>query len=103
MKPSRPMKRRRFVTLVAMSGAAILSSPLSRALASVERARGPKAEAGHRRAPTASIRREIEKQEKSLADQLKVIRAYPLPPGSPMAFAFEPSIQAGAKRKRRRS
>jgi hypothetical protein len=82
------MKRRRFVTLVAMSGAALLTSPLSRAAAAVTRAT---ATAGTgRRAPSPAIRKEIANQEKSLADQLKVIRGYTLPPGSPMAFAFKP-------------
>jgi hypothetical protein len=66
---SRRMKRRRFVTLVAMSGAA---SP--------------------------AIRKEISNQEKSLGDQLKTIRGYALPPGSPMAFAFKPlRARRGAK------
>jgi hypothetical protein len=87
-KSPRRMKRRRFVTLVAMSGAALLTSPLSRAAAAVTRAATP--EAGRRRAPSPAIRKEIQSQEKSLADQLKTIRDYPLPPGSPMAFAFKP-------------
>jgi len=83
---SRRMKRRSFVTLVAMSGAAILTSPLSRAAAAVTRAPAP---AG-RRAASPAIRKEIASQEKSLGDQLKTIRGYALPPGSPMAFAFKP-------------
>jgi len=87
-KPTRRMKRRRFVTLVAMSGAALLTSPLSRAMAAVERARSPVE--GRRRAASPAVRKEIANQEKSLADQLKVIRGYELPPGSPMAFAFVP-------------
>ena len=99
MEPSpRRMKRRHFVTLVAMSGAALLTSPLSRAMAAVDRARKP-AE-GHRRAAPPAVRKEIQNQEKSLADQLKVIRGYPLPPGSPMAFSFQPRI---VERKRRQS
>lgn len=89
-KPTSRMKRRRFVTLVAMSGAALLTSPLSRAMAAVERAKSP-AE-GRRRAASPAIRKEIANQEKSLRDQLKVIRGYDLPPGSPMAFAFAPRV-----------
>jgi hypothetical protein len=92
-----PMKRRRFVTLVAMSSAALLTSPLSRAMAALEK--GGKVARG-RTAPAPAIRKEILNQEKSLADQLKVIRGYELPPGSPMAFAFEPRFTA---RKRERS
>jgi hypothetical protein len=82
------MKRRRFVTLVAMSGAALLTSPLSRAAATVTRATAGAAPG--RRSPSPAIRKEIQSQEKSLADQLKVIRGYTLPAGSPMAFAFKP-------------
>jgi hypothetical protein len=92
------MKRRRFVTLVAMSGLALLTSPLSRAMAAVERARVTKPA---RRAPSPEIRKEIASQEKSLAGQLKTIREYRLPPGSPMAFVFVP--EAPAKRKRGQS
>jgi hypothetical protein len=95
-QPSRRMKRRRFVTLVAMSGAALLTSPLSRAAAAMTRA--TTAAAPGRRAPSPAIRKEIASQEKSLADQLKVIRGYTLPPGSPMAFAFKP-LRAGRRSK----
>jgi hypothetical protein len=94
-KPKERMKRRRFVTLVAMSGAALLTSPLSRAMAAVERAKHPPAVKG--RAASPAVRKEIANQEKSLADQLKVIRGYELPPGSPMAFVFQPRV---ADRKR---
>jgi hypothetical protein len=87
-KLSLRMKRRRFVTLVAMSGAALLASPLSRAAAAVARAKTP--QAGPRHAASPAIRKEIATQEKALSDQLKVIRDYELPPGSPMAFVFEP-------------
>lgn len=98
MEPSpRRMKRRHFVTLVAMSGAALLTSPLSRAMAAVERAKKP---IPGRRAASPAVRKEIRNQEKSLADQLKVIRGYPMPPGSPMAFAFQPRV---VERKRRQS
>jgi hypothetical protein len=94
-KTKHGMKRRRFVTLVAVSGAALLTSPLSRAMAAVERARKPALGAPHAASP--AVRKEIASQEKSLRDQLKVIRDYKLPPGSPMAFAFQPRV---ADRKR---
>ena len=86
-KPPRRIKRRRFVTLVALSGAALVASPLSRAAAAV--ARGAKT-SDARRTPSPAIRREIASQEKALAEQLATIRRYELPPGSPMAFAFKP-------------
>lgn len=88
-KPSRPMNRRRFVTLVALSGAAALTAPLSRAAAPGPRAAGMRASAG-RRPLTPAMRREIASQEKSLAGQLETIRGFQLPPGSPMAFVFTP-------------
>jgi hypothetical protein len=37
---------------------------------------------------TAATRKEIASQKKSVADMLKVIRAYKLPPGSRPAFLF---------------
>jgi hypothetical protein len=40
--------------------------------------------------PSAKMRAEIEKQKKSTADTLKVIRDFKLPPGSVMAFEFHP-------------
>jgi hypothetical protein len=81
------MKRRRFVTLVALSGAALVAAPLSRASAALSRAVAP---APARRPPTPAIRREIVNQEKSLGEQLQTIRKFELPPGSPMAFVFRP-------------
>jgi hypothetical protein len=83
------MNRRRFVTLVALSGAAALTAPLSRAAAPGPRAAAMRASAG-RRPLTPAMRREIASQEKSLAEQLEAIRGFQLPPGSPMAFVFTP-------------
>jgi len=87
-KSSNPMNRRRFVTLVALSGAAALTAPLSGAAAPAPRA-AVRASAG-RRQLTPAMRREIASQEKSLAEQLEAIRGFKLPPGSPMAFVFTP-------------
>jgi hypothetical protein len=41
-------------------------------------------------APPPKLRAEIDKQKKSTADTLKVIRDFKLPPGSVMAFEFRP-------------
>ena len=41
-------------------------------------------------APPPKLRAEIEKQKKSTAETLKVIRDFQLPPGSVMAFEFRP-------------
>jgi hypothetical protein len=84
-KPPRSMKRRRFVTLMALGSAALVTAPLSRAAAAAAR----KAETSPRMASSA-IRKEIANQEKGLKDQLKTIRDFELPPGSPMAFVFKP-------------
>ena len=86
-KPQSTMKRRHFVTLVALSGAALVTAPLSRAAAATRKVAS---QSERRRTPSAAIRREIANQEKGLADQLKVIREFELPPGSAMAFAFKP-------------
>jgi hypothetical protein len=91
-KKSGSMKRRRFVQLVALSGAAVLTNSLGRAAAPSRRtpaASGRAAAAGHHPL-TPAIRKEIANQEKSLAEQLRTIRGYELLPGSPMAFVFEP-------------
>ena len=88
LRSPRTMKRRRFVTLVALSGAALVAAPLSRAARAVTPAAAPGS--AKRRAPAPAVQKEIANQEKSLAGQLKIIRDYELPPGSPMAFAFKP-------------
>lgn len=85
----RTIERRRFVKLVAFSGAAVLAAPLSVATAAPPRRGSQPPAAGHR-APTPAVRKEIANQEKSLAATLATIRKYELPPGSPMAFSFEP-------------
>lgn len=84
-KPS-AMERRRFIQLVAASGAAVLAAPLARPARAAVRRSGT-AEAAPRPV-TVAIRKEIASQKKSLADALKVIRDYKLPPGSPPAFVF---------------
>lgn len=75
----RRITRRRFITLLAAGSAAALTAPAA-----------PTPPATKRPAPGPKVLAEIEKQKKFSADALKVIRAYPLPPGSEMAFAFRP-------------
>jgi hypothetical protein len=50
----------------------------------------PSAHAAHNASAERFVPAEIEKQKKSTADALKVIRNYVLPAGSPMAFSFKP-------------
>lgn len=78
------MRRRRFVKLLAASAAAVLAQPADRALPAAPK-RPARAE---RPAMPAAVRREIESQKKSLADTLRVVRGFKLPPGSPPAFVF---------------
>jgi len=79
-----PMDRRRFIHVLAASGAAILAGGLPRAGAAARKAAPPRAAKPF----PASMERELRNQEKSIADALKVIRAYELPPGSEPATVF---------------
>jgi hypothetical protein len=87
----RKLSRRRFLALIAAGSAAVATAP-ARAIAAPAKARGVKLPA----AVSPKMAAEIEKQKKSTADTLKTIRAYPLPPGSDMAFAFRP-LRPGKK------
>lgn len=80
------MERRRFMKLMAASGAAVLAgaSPGSRAAAAVAR----KKPARSRKPVPPAVEKEIRSQKKSLDETLKVVRAFELPPGSPTAFIF---------------
>jgi hypothetical protein len=86
VKPRRvALSRRRFMTLLAAGSATALVAP-SRA---IEAATAPPAKPAAP-LPPPKLRAEIEKQKKSTADTLKVIRDYKLAPGSVMAFEFRP-------------
>ena len=95
-KKPRTMERRRFVKLVALSGAAVLAAPLSGAPAAPPQRAVLSALSRHR-ALTPAVRREIANQERSLAKTLATIRKYELPPGSPMAFVFRPPRAQGGR------
>ena len=98
------VSRRRFMRLLAAGTAAALASP--RMSAAGTEAKKPVAGAKPRGAAPDTGRmtrarsgepgtrpalpEEIEKQKKSLADSLKTIRDYSLPPGSPASFVFRP-------------
>lgn len=72
--------------LMAASAAAVLTQPVERSLAAAAAKPAP---APVTRAMSAATRKEIASQKKSVADMLKVIRAYKLPPGSRPAFVFK--------------
>lgn len=93
--------RRQFLKLVAAGSAAALTGASRRSLAAdavkvaaKHTAQSAPASAGS----TGSVRAEIQKQKQQTAETLKIIRDYPLPTGSPMAFAFKP-LKAGRGRK----
>jgi hypothetical protein len=87
--PRPPVSRRRFMALLASASAASLAAParplIAAAGAATATRRLPPAPA-----PTPRVAAEIEKQKKYVADTLKVLRDFSLPPGSPMAFEFQP-------------
>jgi flagellar motility protein MotE (MotC chaperone) len=99
------LSRRRFVKLLAAGSAAALAAPAIAFGADATTAKPPATKpAAASAAPSttapssnapASLRAEVEKQKKALADQLKVIRDYHLPPGSNMAFVFQPMRRKG--------
>ena len=117
-KSPRVRSRREFMRLLAAGSAAVLGSPvvMTNANAAEKPAARSAGAAASRRsaaaAPTATrserarrepgarpaLPEEIEKQKKYLADALKVIRDFPLPPGSPMAFAFRALPRRGSRR-----
>jgi hypothetical protein len=92
MSREKPMNRRRFIHVIAASGAALVASGLAgRTEDATAVAALPKAVAPNPRRPLpARIAKEIQTQEKSLANILKVIRAYELPTGSEPATLFRP-------------
>jgi len=91
MDVTQRMDRRRFVRLLAVGAAAAATAPLAGAASAKQRpAAAPHKAAPTHRALTAAMKKEIEIQKKSVADMVKVIRAYELPPGSPPASVFRP-------------
>ena len=79
------LSRRRFLSLIAAGSVAALAAPARELAATATTAAKKPAPA-----PSPRMLAEIEKQKKSVADALKAIRAYALPPGSDMAFEFRP-------------
>jgi hypothetical protein len=89
--------RRKFMKLVAAGSAAALAAPAATLAATAKAARraGHPASAapahGEKSAPRfVATPAEIEKQKKYVAEALKAIRNFELPPGSDQAFVFAP-------------
>ena len=78
------------MTLLSAGLAAGSTSALLAPARGIAAAVAPPAKPAVAPAPPAKLRAEIDKQKKSTADTLKVIRDYKLPPGSVMAFEFRP-------------
>lgn len=74
------------MTLLAAGSATALVAPAR----VIEAAVAPPAKPAAAPAPPAKLRAEIERQKKSTAETLKVIRDHKLAPGSVMAFEFRP-------------
>jgi hypothetical protein len=72
--------------LMAASAAVVLTQPVGRSLAAAAAKRPAAPEPP---ALSAATKKELASQKKSVADMLKVIRAYKLPPGSRPAFVFK--------------
>lgn len=91
-RPRRPsVSRRRFMALLASASAATLAAPAAPLIASAATVtKKPASTPATAPAPSPKVVAEIAKQQKSTADTLKVIRDFPLAPGSPMAFEFRP-------------
>jgi hypothetical protein len=78
------------MSLIAAGSAMALAAP-ARGLAAP--AKKPVAPA----APPRALAAEIERQKKNTAAALQVVRDFPLPPGSPMAFEFRPMRRRGKR------
>ena len=78
------MGRRRFMHVLAVGGAAVLAGGVPGARAASPKAPPPKPA----KAISPAMQKELRSQEKNLADVLKVVRDYDLPPGSEPATVF---------------
>lgn len=87
--------------LMAASAAVVLAQPLEGALAAAPRRSALPGSDADARPLSAAMRKEIANQKKSVADALRVIRAYDLPPGSRPAFVFRAEKPRAEKRSAR--
>lgn len=90
------MDRRKFVRLLA-AGAAVAAALPAAGVGAEKAAPAARPKEGAHRPPTPAMRKEIEAQKKSVADMLKVIRAFELPAGSPPATVFR-ALKSGRTR-----
>ena len=93
-----PLPRRRFIQLIAASGAAIAAGAAPRPKAMASAGEAPPPRRGRESLP-AAMRQELRNQEKTVADALQAVRSYELPPGSEPATVFR--AMRSRKRERR--
>jgi hypothetical protein len=74
------------MAVLAAGAAGVAAAPIGSVAAPASRKKAP----GAGTARTPAIEKGIAEQQGSLAQQLKVLRDYPLPPGSNPAFVFAP-------------
>jgi hypothetical protein len=79
--------------LMAASAAAVLTQPVERSFAAATAKRPTPAAP----AISAATRKEIASQKKSVADMVRVIRAYKLPPGTRPAFVFKAEKRSASR------
>ena len=82
------MDRRRFVQLLVAGAAVAATAPVSAVARARTSTKTNGTSASLHRPATAAIRKEIESEKRSLADALRVVRNFELPPGSPPALVF---------------
>jgi hypothetical protein len=85
--------RREFLRLVAVGSAAAMTRSATASAAAARKVAKQEAHAAKASAAThvsAATRTEIDKQLKGTRAQLKTIRDFQLPAGSPVAFVFKP-------------
>ena len=101
--PARRLSRRRFLALIAASGAALPAADVLAATAPHHGKATPAKGTVHIEPtpsyvapppPTHALEKGLKEQRESLAGQLKTIRDFELPPGSEQAFAFRPMARA---------
>ena len=100
--------RRKFLRLLAAGTTAAALAPaakLANAAAEADtkprpapKPAGPPREEGAPPARSAAVSEEVRKQKGYVAETLKTVRGYTLPPGSEMAFAFKP-LKARARKR----
>ena len=92
------LSRRDFVRLAAAGSAAIFAAPAAALAAEATKRKKPAGASAS--APSPALATEIKRQKDQLAQTLKTLRDYPLPPGSNPAFVLKPMKPARSRKSR---